>query len=218
MGTVKLTIDGKEVKAEKGRKLLWVALEAGIYIPHLCSLEDKPQAFGGCRLCYVEIEGRTQPVTSCSEPVRDSMVVKTNTPMTRRLAERSFELILSAHPLPCKGCHAHGSCTLQSIAKNMRFKLKHANLETIETSYPVDDSHESIIFDPNYCVLCGLCVYMCNDVEKAHAIDFEFRGMDMRVGTTRNIPLADSSCTSCMKCTEVCPVGAFRKKPSAVSG
>jgi len=212
MDNVTLTIDGQEVTAPKGRKILWAALDAGIYIPHLCGIEEMPLAHGGCRLCFVEIEGRSEPVTSCSTPVEDSMVVHTRTPQVRRLVKRSFELILSNHPLPCKGCHAHGSCGLQEIAKKMGFKLRHPGLEKVVQRYPIDDSHPRIIFDPSYCVLCGLCVYMCNEVEKARAINFEYRGMEMKIGTYRGVPLASTSCTGCMLCTQVCPVGAFRQK------
>jgi bidirectional [NiFe] hydrogenase diaphorase subunit len=212
MQQVTLTIDGKKVTAPRGRKLLWVALDEGFYIPHLCSLEEMPLSFGGCRLCFVEVEGREDPVAACSQPAEDGMVVRTGTPRVRALARRSFELILSNHPLPCKGCHANGRCGLQDIARRMRFKLAHPGLAKAARKHPVDDSHERIIFDPNTCILCGLCVYMCNEVEKARAINFEYRGMDMRVGTCENIPLAQSSCTSCMRCVQVCPVGAFRSR------
>jgi len=215
METVTLTIDGKEISSPGDRKLLWTALDAGIYIPHLCTLEEMPLAHGGCRLCFVEIEGRREPVTSCSTPVEDGMVVRTDSPRLRRLVQRSFELILSNHPLPCKGCHAHGACTLQDMARRLHLKLSHPHIEKVARRYPLDDSHPEIIFDPSYCILCGLCVYMCNDVEQARAINFELRGMDMKVGTFGGLPLADTTCTSCMRCTDVCPVGAFRRKKQA---
>jgi formate dehydrogenase major subunit/NADH-quinone oxidoreductase subunit G len=218
MDTVTLTIDGKNVTSAGDRKLLWAALDAGIYIPHLCALEEMPLAHGGCRLCFVEIEGRSGPVTSCSVSVEHGMVVHTDTPAVRRLVKRSFELILSNHPLPCRGCHAHGACKLQDMARRLHLKLSHPRLEKAVRRYPLDDSHPDIIFDPSYCVLCGLCVYVCNEVEKAHAVNFELRGMDMKVGTFGGLPLAETTCTSCMRCTDVCPVGAFRRKAPSPEG
>jgi len=212
MKRVTFTIDGREVAAAGGRRLLWAALDAGITIPHLCALEQMPLPFGGCRLCLVEVDGAPEPVTACSLPVASGLRVRTDTPLVRRLVRRSFELILSAHPLPCRGCHAHGHCGLQDIAAKLDLKLRHPGLETVVKKLPLDDSHPGIIFDPSFCVLCGLCVYLCNDVEKAHAIDFVRRGLDMSVGTAQGRPLALTSCTSCMRCTEVCPVGAFRRK------
>jgi bidirectional [NiFe] hydrogenase diaphorase subunit len=218
MDTVTLTIDGKNVTSAGDRKLLWAALDAGIYIPHLCALEEMPLAHGGCRLCFVEIEGRSGPVTSCSVSVEHGMVVHTDTPAVRRLVKRSFELILSNHPLPCRGCHAHGACKLQDMARRLHLKLSHPRLEKAVRRYPLDDSHPGIIFDPSYCILCGLCVYVCNEVEKAHAVNFELRGMDMKVGTFGGLPLAETTCTSCMRCTDVCPVGAFRRKAPSPDG
>jgi len=212
MNIVNFTIDGKQIFAPAGRKVLWIALEEGFYIPHLCALEEMNIPYGGCRMCFVEVEGIEEPVLSCNLSAEDGLAIRTDTPQARKLQKRAFELLLSNHPLPCKGCHAHGKCSLQEIALHLHFKLAHPRLEKINKTYPVDSSHPKIIFDPNYCILCGLCVYMCNEVEKARAINFERRGIETKVGTFKNIPLSQTSCTGCMKCVNVCPVGAFRRK------
>ena len=74
---VTLTIDGKTVRTSEGKRILEAALENGIYIPNLCAIPDIELPFGACRLCLVEVEGRKEPVTACTEPVREGMVVHT---------------------------------------------------------------------------------------------------------------------------------------------
>jgi len=208
---VAFTIDGREVSAPRGTKLLWAARDAGVYIPHLCAVEEAQEPLGACRLCFVEIEGEEEPAVACNVAVAQGMAVRTGTPAVRRLVRRSFELILSAHPVSCKGCRALRACGLREVARRAGLSMRrppHARAADL----PVDDSHPLIRFDPRTCVLCGRCVRECNEVEKAHAIDFARRGMELRVSTFMDGPLAESPCTSCMRCVRACPVGAFSAK------
>jgi len=117
MKTISLTIDSKEVKAHEGEKVLWVAQDNGIYIPNLCALSDATEPAADCRLCFVEIEGYNHPVTACTEPVREGMVVKTKGPSALRLARTSLELMLASHPVDCAHCPSNGACELQKIAQ-----------------------------------------------------------------------------------------------------
>ena len=117
MSDVVILIDGREVRTRKGRRVLAAALDAGIEIPHLCGVETEALPFGACRLCYVEVQGRDRPVTSCELEARDGLVVSTRSPAVDRLVSAAFHLILSTHPLPCKGCPGHKRCVLQDIAK-----------------------------------------------------------------------------------------------------
>ena len=70
-------MDGKEITVKPGEKILWAALRSGIYIPHLCATPGPDLPFGGCRLCFVEIEvdGKREMVAACSEPVRERMKI-----------------------------------------------------------------------------------------------------------------------------------------------
>ena len=212
METVSLTINGKKIVTEKGKRVLWAALENGIFIPHLCAIEENPLPFGSCRLCFVEIEGNKEPVASCTEEVTDGMIVDTRTESVLRLVRMAFKLIMSRHPIICRECPANKKCALQDISREMGFKLKPKRLPQILPDLPVDDSHSLFTYNPNLCVLCGLCVYICNEIVKEAILDFNFRGFITKVGTFKNRPLAESKCNSCLKCVEACPVGALSRK------
>ncbi|HAA90357.1 MAG: 4Fe-4S ferredoxin iron-sulfur binding domain protein [Thermoanaerobacterales bacterium 50_218] len=209
---VKIIIDGKEIKAREGEKLLWVALDNGIYIPHLCAKRDAEKPDASCRLCFVEVEGMPNPVTSCTLPVKDGMVVRTRTPRVDRLVSTAFELLLSNHRLGCGKCPKNRSCELQTIAKERGLKLKLTRLRPLERDLPVDDSPQGFIYDPSRCVLCGQCVWVCHNKVGVGAIGFVRRGIERKMATFGEVPLAESRCTQCGECVEVCPVGALTKK------
>jgi len=101
MKTINLLIDGKEIRCSKGERLLWVALDHGIYIPHRCALRERTEPHGGCRLCFVEVEGESLPVTACTIEAKEGMVVNSRGSKAFRLARTTFELILSNHPVDC---------------------------------------------------------------------------------------------------------------------
>lgn len=208
MDYVNLTIDGVEIRTPKGEKVLWAALDNGIYIPNLCAIREADLPFGGCRLCLVEIEGLAAPVISCNQEVQESMVVHTHTERVDRLRRTAFEFLLSHHPLTCKTCAKNKDCALQEIAQQLGYKLKLQRLKSIPRSLPVDDSHPDFIFDPNKCVLCGKCVWACTQ-KGTGELDFAFRGIETRISPFENVPMADVFCNSCFECIRVCPVAAF---------
>ena len=212
MNRVSLTINGVEVKAKEGEKLLWVALDNGLYIPNLCALRGEELSWASCRLCFVEIEGRDTPVTACTQPVRDGMVVHLDTPQVKRLQRTAFELLLSHHHLDCRHCAKNRSCELQNIARRLRLKLKLTRFRPIPRNLPIDSSHPLFIYDPNKCILCGKCVWVCRKQGSA-VLDFAFRGVDAVVSTFAGIPLAETKCDFCLACVAVCPVGALVAKP-----
>lgn len=213
MDKVSLTIDDIAIRAPKGERLLWAALDNDIYIPNLCAIRQAEIPFGGCRLCFVEIEGRNSPITACSQVVEEGMIVRTNTPKVRRLRRTAFELLLSHHALDCRNCAANGHCELQRIASRLGLKLRSRRFRPIPRSLPVDSSHPLFVYDPNKCVLCGKCVWQCNE-KGAGNIDFAFRGIDTMVSPFVNMLMEDSICNNCMECIDICPVGALVPKDS----
>ena len=212
MKLITLTIDGVEVKAEQGANLLWAALDNGFYIPNLCAVREVDPPFASCRLCFVEIEGRNAPVTACTETVSDSMVVRLNTPRVQRLRNTAFELLLSHHHLDCRNCAKNRNCELQNIASRLGLKLRLKRFRPIPRELPVDSSHPLFTYDPNKCVMCGKCVWVCHE-QGTGILDFAFRGIDTIVTTLAGMPLAEAGCNSCLACVAVCPVGALVAKP-----
>jgi bidirectional [NiFe] hydrogenase diaphorase subunit len=211
MKTVSLTIDGKKIKAPQGQKVLWAALDNGIYIPNLCALRERSAPEASCRLCWVEIKGRT--VTACTETVEAGMVVDTKGAMSLRLARTALELLLASHPVDCANCAANGSCELQKIAAHLKVKLSAKRFRKILRKLPVDSSSPEFVYDPNKCVLCGRCIWVCRR-RGIGALGFAYRGFNRRMTTFADEPMAKSGCQGCAKCVVVCPTGALvLKKP-----
>ena len=231
MEEIRLTIDGQEVKARPGMTVLEAAQSAGIYIPTLCADPDlKP--YGGCRLCIVEIEKLRGFPTSCTTPVTEGMVVKTNTDAVNEVRRTVVELLLSDHPSECLICHRRKRCgpfdiCLRNVAVTERCvtcaKNEHCELQDIvdylgitelpfkhtERSYPVDTSNPFFYRDLDKCVLCGKCVRVCDEVLGVGAVAIINRGFGSKVATFGDKPIIDSNCVSCGECVVHCPVGAL---------
>lgn len=212
MRMVSLVIDGNKVSAPEGERLLWVALDNGIYIPNLCAIRNGSEAASACRLCFVEVEGKDQPVTACTEPVTEGMVVNTRGEEATRLARSAFELIMASHPVDCAHCTSNGACELQKIARHLGVSLKTKRLRKIMRELTVDDSHPLFIYDPNKCVLCGRCVWVCREKLGIGVLGFAHRGFQRVVTTFAGDSLSESRCQECGECVRVCPVGALTFK------
>ncbi len=208
MKNVSLTIDGKKITTTEGEKLLWVALDNGIYIPNLCDLRDVSTPAAACRLCFVEVTGYHQPVTACTEPVKEGMVVDTRGPRALRLVRTGFELLMATHPVDCTDCLKNRSCELQKIAAHLHISLKAERFKRLERKLPVDTSSQTFIYDPNKCVLCGRCVWVCRK-RGTGTLGFAYRGFKRVVTTFGDEPMAKSKCQECGECVNICPAGAF---------
>jgi bidirectional [NiFe] hydrogenase diaphorase subunit len=209
MKTVTLTIDGKKIKAPEGQKVLWAALDNDVYIPNLCALREKETQDASCRLCWVEINGRA--VTACTESVADGMTVDTKGAKAQRLARTALELLLASNEVECANCPANGKCELQKIAAHLKVKLKTKRFRKILRKLPIDDSSAEFSYDPNKCVLCGRCIWVCRS-KNIGALGFAHRGFKRRMTTFGDEPIAKSNCQDCAECVAVCPTGALSLK------
>jgi formate dehydrogenase major subunit/NADH-quinone oxidoreductase subunit G len=212
MKRVHLIIDRKEVKCPEGELLLWAALDSGIYIPNLCAMRERGEPYGACRLCFVEIEGEEMPVTACTTKVREGMAVNTKGKKALRLSRTAFELILSNHPVDCAHCLKSGSCELQKIAMSLGVKLNTKRFRKFLRDLPIDETSPVFTYDPNKCVLCGKCVWLCQTKLDTKAIGFAYRGFQRWVTTFNDEPVGLSECKNRTELVEVCPVGAFVPK------
>ncbi|MBW1801802.1 MAG: formate dehydrogenase subunit alpha [Deltaproteobacteria bacterium] len=215
MNTVKLTIDDLEITAREDMTVLEAALENDIYIPHLCYHPDL-ESVGSCRLCMVEIdEGRVD--ISCKTQVKEGMQIRTDTPEVNKIRRIAVELLLVNHPADCLLCSGNTDCQLQKIANYIgidKERLDRMRSEVRELE--IDTSNPFFTYDPNKCVLCGICIRTCDDISGVNNLEFAYRGFDQVVSTFGKKPLLESRCVSCGECVVRCPVGALKPKETVI--
>lgn len=206
---VTLTIDGIQVEAYEGEMVLEAARRAGIDIPTLC-YHPAIGPIGSCRVCVVEIENDKGLPASCVTPVREGIVVRTNTDAVREARRTVVELILASHPQDCLSCERNGKCELQDLA--MRLGIREARFRREKEHKESDTSSAALVRDMDKCILCGRCVSVCGEVQNVAALGFAYRGTDAMVTPMFERGLADSKCVSCGQCARICPVGAIYEK------
>jgi bidirectional [NiFe] hydrogenase diaphorase subunit len=211
---IQMVVDGRQIEADQGQSLLQVCLRSGIYIPHLCYMEDAHQPDASCRLCFVEIEGYSAPVASCTVSITEGLSARTDTDRVRHLQRSALRLLLSAHDVDCKHCHVNRACALQNMAGFLNIGLKPNPLEPIPWSLEVDHSHPCIDLYPHRCVLCGKCIRVCRDSTGKPLLALAGRGINTRI---RHLPAPFDEpvdCRTCGRCISVCPVGALQLRIS----
>ncbi|TNE62559.1 MAG: formate dehydrogenase subunit alpha [Alphaproteobacteria bacterium] len=206
--TVTLEIDGHTVTVPKGTSVMRAAAEAGISIPKLCAT-DMVKAFGSCRLCLVEVEGKKGAPSSCTLPADAGMVVKTQTERLARLRRGVMELYISDHPLDCLTCPTNGDCELQDMAgavglRDVRYGYAGENHLDLQK----DESTPYFTYDPSKCIVCSRCVRACDEVQGTLALTIEGRGFGSRVATGAE-NFFDSECVSCGACVQACPTATL---------
>lgn len=203
----RITVDGRVVETREGQSILEAALDAGIYIPHICAHRDLAPA-GVCRLCVVEVEGGEGLVTSCTTPAEDGMVVRTDTEQAKQVRRLAAELLLANHPADCTACPVYLNCELQSLMQYLEFTDARIRKRKNLTS-PVE-SNPLLVHDMVRCILCGRCVRACSEMRGVSALTFVKKGDNYMVGTPHGESLADAGCKFCGACVEVCPTGSIR--------
>jgi iron-only hydrogenase group A len=202
----KVTINGITTEAAHNTSILDAAKSLGIHIPTLCYLEGLTPT-GACRVCVVEVEGQANLAASCSTPVRDNMVIHTNSKRVREARKTIAELLLSEHDGECQTCIRSDDCELQELARELGIKENRYTGE--RTAKLIDESTPALYRDAGKCIKCRRCVQVCNDIQKVGAIFPQYRGFNTTIGPAFSSPLDEVSCVQCGQCAAVCPVGAI---------
>ncbi len=212
MGKIKLTINGTAVTAEEGTTILAAALAKGIYIPHLCHQKDL-EPVGVCRLCMVEVKGWRKPVISCKTPVEEGLEVITESEEINKIRKVGVELLIASHDSDCLACGKSTNCTLQRVAQHVGVDIRNlGRIRGRQEKLPIDSSNPFFNFDPNRCVLCGICVRTCDELQGLNAIDYVYRGVGTKIAGFYDRSRLESNCESCGECVVRCPVGALIPK------
>ncbi|CAG4882829.1 (2Fe-2S)-binding protein [Georgfuchsia toluolica] len=177
MSEIVLTIDGKEVTAKAGMTVLQAAQQAGIHIPTVCH-HEKLEAFGGCRLCMVEVESRgwTSYVVSCLYPVAKDIVVRTRSEKVDKIRKVLVEELMA---------HAPDAPELVKLAEE----------------YGADRNRFER--EASFCILCGLCVRYCDEVKHKNAVSFFDNGAVRQIAFIPEV--AKTECWDCQECFALCP-------------
>ena len=214
---VSLTIDGFEVQVPKGTLIIRAAEQIGIAIPRFC---DHPllDPVGACRQCIVEVEGQRKPLTACTTPVTQGMVV--NTQLTSPVAEKAqrgtLELLLINHPLDCPVCDKGGECPLQNQA--MAYGPGESRFRDVKRTFlkPIAISSQ-VLLDRERCVLCARCTRFSQQIAGDPFIDMFERGALQQVAVYADQPFESYFSGNTV---QICPVGAltgaayrFRARP-----
>jgi len=203
---IQLTINTTDVEVPAGTTILEAARKLKINIPTIC-YDERMKPHGGCRLCLVEIEGMPKPVPACTTPAVNDMVVTTESDRLYRLRKNVVELLISDHPNDCMVCIRAGNCTLQELA--YRFNVRGNRYKGDMRDHDRVDENPFVLREQNKCILCGLCVRVCDEVQGVGAIGFAGRGFDAKICSPFE---RDLDCEFCGQCISVCPTGALSAK------
>lgn len=205
---VSLEVDGIQVTVPEGTSLMRAAKEAGISIPKLCAT-DSVDAFGSCRMCLVEIDGRRGTPSSCTTPAENGMVVSTQNERLARLRKGVMELYISDHPLDCLTCPTNGDCELQDMAGAVGLRdVRYGYAGENHLDLAKDESTPYFTYDPSKCIVCSRCVRACDEVQGTLALTIEGRGFESRVATGTE-DFFSSECVSCGACVQACPTATL---------
>jgi NADH-quinone oxidoreductase subunit G len=206
---ITLTIDGQEVKAPENAMLVDAAKQGDVEIPVFCYEPKLGQPVGACRMCLVEIEGIPKLQTGCSTPVKDGMVVNTQSERVKEAQRAVVEFLLINHPLDCPVCDKGGECPLQDITFGWgpgisRFvEPKRHFVKPLELS-------PTIAIDRERCILCYRCVRFSQEISEDHQLVLLERGSHSYVSTFDGHPYVAPFSGNIV---ELCPVGALTSRP-----
>ncbi len=211
--TIRIQIDGIDVKVPLGTTILEAAKSAGIKIPVLC-YHPKLKIAGNCRVCCVEVQGARTLQPACATPVAPNMVVWTSTPKVKQSIKTVVNLLLASHNCDCLVCDAAGACELQNLAYELGIDVRSRQFPISCNTLPEIDSSSPVLqYDSSKCIQCTRCIRACSEVQGKGIIAALHRSKNVMISAgIRN--WSDSRCDGCGECVQACPTGALSQKVS----
>jgi len=203
----KITVDGTPLEVPDGSMLLPALLDHGLQVPHYC-YHPKLSIDGSCRMCMVKVEGMPKLTISCNTPVRDGMVIDTQSPEVVNARHGVLELLLVNHPLDCPICDQAGECYLQDYSFEYGTR-EGKSTEPRRKLLKRVDVGPRVVLDQERCILCRRCVRFCSEITETRELAVFNLGDESRIDTFPDEPLTNdySICTA-----DICPVGALLSK------
>src|SRR5262250_2584921 len=208
---VRVEIDGHSVTMPDGTSVMRAAALAGVKVPKLCAT-DTLKAFGSCRLCLVEVEGRKGYPASYTTTVAAGMKIRTQSDKLMQLRRSVMELYLSDYPIERQPTAAEARTELCSMAETLGVRSTPYANGRRHVGQAKDESNPYFTFDPNLCIVCSRCVRACDETQGTFALTIQDRGFDSKVSASQNEPFLESECVSCGACIEACPTAALSEK------
>jgi len=198
-------IDGQPFQARREQTVLQVADEHGIFIPRLCWHKGLSIA-GNCRICVVQVEGRSWVEISCNMPVSEGLRVLTDSELVREHRKATMQFITLNHPVDCGVCDKAGECTLQDyhVAYNGERSISVEPKVEATKFYALS---KRITLDNERCILCTRCVRFTREVSQSHALGVKHRGDHSLIRPSGDMPLDRDAYSD--NIVDLCPVGAL---------
>ena len=205
------TLNGKATPFNSGQSILEAAIKNGTYIPHLC-FNPTVSAHGSCRLCIVNVNGRT--LSACTTPAEPGLKVESNTETLQQQRLRITQMLFIEGNHYCPTCEWSGNCQLQAIAYDLGMTNNHYPMQYPKRS--LDSSHTDILLDQDRCIHCGLCERAGKELDNKNLFALSGRGINSYLTVMSDDgSLKTSAIDTEDKAAHICPVGALLLKNDA---